>query len=161
LVHAPTTGYTRELCGFPRRYVVQLSRFTVLVGPNNGGKTTLLRAIQFALDAFRIFFGEGHEPNLNQCDQNWQVDLPMLSYRLGVQDLNQLFYGRSRQMGAKVILGFQHPDGDLSLEVSCNPGQNNIVIRVSHKGQVIAPERNPQIEALVTYLYRIQARLIP
>lgn len=42
-----------SFCGF-KDFTLDLGPLTVLVGPNNGGKTTLLRGIQFALYAIQL-----------------------------------------------------------------------------------------------------------
>jgi predicted ATP-binding protein involved in virulence len=44
-----------RFCGFTD-FALDVTDFTVLVGPNNGGKTTVLRAVKFALDALRLTF---------------------------------------------------------------------------------------------------------
>ncbi|HEX5272012.1 MAG TPA: AAA family ATPase, partial [Gemmataceae bacterium] len=99
-----------NFCGFPRQFQADFDQFTVLVGPNNGGKTTLLRAIKFVIDAFRLYFGDAHEPNLGQLvNNNWQVELQSAANRLGVQDLHQFYYGRSRHGPAAVTLEFLSP----------------------------------------------------
>ena len=55
----------RSFCGF-KEFALAVGDFSVLVGPNNGGKTTVLRAIKFAMDAFREYFGGNLRP-LDMC----------------------------------------------------------------------------------------------
>jgi len=43
----------RDFCGFSRFQIV-LQPLTVLVGPNNGGKTTILRAVKFLTDCLEL-----------------------------------------------------------------------------------------------------------
>jgi len=40
-------------------FEVDFSPFTTLVGPNSGGKTSILRAVQLAFDFFALSFGGG------------------------------------------------------------------------------------------------------
>ncbi|MCK4625880.1 MAG: AAA family ATPase [Phycisphaerae bacterium] len=54
----------KHFCGF-EEFTVEFDRLTVLVGPNNGGKTTILRSIKFALEALDLSL-----PQLQQSETN-------------------------------------------------------------------------------------------
>lgn len=45
----------RDFCGFSH-FSMNLQPLTVLVGPNNGGKTTILRAVKFLTDSLELAF---------------------------------------------------------------------------------------------------------
>ena len=46
-----------------RDFNLECSQFTVLVGRNNGGKTSILQAIQLLHDIFVFAFGNGEQPD--------------------------------------------------------------------------------------------------
>src|SRR4051812_30404681 len=96
-----------NFCGFAGKFEVALAPFTVLVGPNNGGKTTVLSAIRFALESFRRYFGGQHEPDLGRIRPGeWNAELGPIDRLLGVKDINQFYHGRSFFGLAKVELCF-------------------------------------------------------
>src|SRR5262245_7855886 len=147
--------------GFPETYSAELGRFTTLVGPNNGGKTTILRAIQFATDTFRVYFGDRHEPNLDMMGANWQSKLSVVGPRLGIPDSEQFYYGRSRRREPKVRLTFQDEQGEVSLETTCLSGSNLIKIEVFlNNNQLQSKERNLN-EGIIARLYCVRARFVP
>ena len=54
-----------------RDYKLSLSPFTVLVGHNNGGKTTILQAVRFLYEIVRFAFGNTDAPNFS--NPHWQA----------------------------------------------------------------------------------------
>src|SRR5437867_1779353 len=103
-----------NFCGV-QSCAADVGQFTTLVGPNNGGKTTLLRAIEFALTAFRMYFGDGDEAQYNQLSGNWHVALTSVATRLGVQDRSSFCFGRTQAPGTEVLLTFHQPQGEIRL----------------------------------------------
>jgi energy-coupling factor transporter ATP-binding protein EcfA2 len=149
--------------GFPETFAVDFQEFTTLVGPNNGGKTTVLRAIKFATDALRIYFGDEDGPNYGQLEGGgWQLGLAPAAQRQGVMDLTQFFFGRSRRTHSRVSLAFQDQAGVVTLEVSCLPQHNNIQLLLKLDGvQVSGNANDPDRQALVDRLFSTEAYFVP
>jgi len=53
-----------------RDFHLRCSQVTCLVGPNNGGKTSILQAIQLLFDIFRVAFGNRERPDFSNVQ--WQ-----------------------------------------------------------------------------------------
>ena len=106
-------------------FTVEFGDATVLVGPNNGGKTSILRAVQFSLDAFRALFGspELHEPNLERVSRDWRVNIEPIGKRLGIDDRFQLYFERTGQEEVSLDLTFSMNYGEVSLQIRCQDGQ--------------------------------------
>jgi predicted ATPase len=95
-----------RFCGF-EEFTLELGDATFLVGPNNGGKTTLLRAIRFAMEAYRGYFGGGHEAEMSRLQTTgWIYSLDQLGALLAMRDLPQFYLGRTQQERAIVELEF-------------------------------------------------------
>jgi ABC-type transport system involved in cytochrome c biogenesis ATPase subunit len=148
--------------GFGSSYEVNLDRFTVLVGPNNGGKTTVLRAVIFALDSFHIYFGKGHEPELTKMSENlWQFNTRDIAQRLGIQDNHLFYYGRSQHAPASVTLHFKAEENRVTLSVSCKPDRNLVLLELMLNEQNISGRRNNEGESTVKKLFAVRAQMIP
>jgi hypothetical protein len=146
--------------GFSCAYEVDLLPFSVLVGPNNGGKTTILRAIEFALNAFRLYFGDGHEPNLSGLGNNpWQIGLLQIAERLATSDLHQFFHGRSRQNEASVRLDFEAAT-TLQLKVSCVSSSDyvRVFMLLDDKQR---NDNDPETRQYVNQIFALGAQMIP
>ena len=152
--------------GFPKEYATSLDQFTVLVGPNNGGKTSVLRAIQFAMDAFRVYFGTGHEPNLSKPKENrdWVLNLNDATRRLGIQDIDHLYYGRSRNTSPAVTLSFEGTGGRAELAVGCPSGREQVQINLHINGEHYnrVHQKDPRLTAsIIGLIHNIQCALVP
>lgn len=147
--------------GFPKTFTLNFGEFTTLVGPNNGGKTTILRAIKFAIDVFRLYFGDGEEPAYNNLAGNWHTDLSKVCNRLGVPDLVQFFYGRSRQARAKVTLTFQDGGDTYILSVWCVENENLIQLNLQlNDAYVRGAQNDDNKQAVVKHFYRVEAHFV-
>lgn len=116
----------RHFCGF-EDFTLDVGDLTVLVGPNNGGKTTVLRAIKFAFDSFRMCFGDGEQPNKRRPQDRPHIGTPGAGARIGAQEPLDLYFGRNRDEAAVITLAGQTPLGDASFTVECAPAQNDVV----------------------------------
>jgi hypothetical protein len=107
--------------GFSGPYEVSLDSFTALVGPNNGGKTTLLQAINLATASLRLSFGEGDEPNYSNISSPfWLINPSAPGKRIGIDDFNMVYYGRSSIKPSKIDLLYQTSNGNLELSTRLN-----------------------------------------
>lgn len=130
-----------RFCGFSN-FDVDLGDFTALVGPNNGGKTTVLRAIKFALDAVRLFFEE-KQPYLKRFDErNNQMPLAHVAPRLSVVDLSLLYFGKDRQTSSEVSLTFDRAGIDLVIRAVCAPNRDDLQLDVAYRSQSIKHAKN-------------------
>ncbi len=119
-----------RFCGF-NEFEIDIGEFTVLVGPNNGGKTTILRAVKFGLDAVRIGFGDQANPNYGPwSDRSHRFALDPVARRLGLVQLDQLYHGRVRREATSVSLLFEREQGEVCVEAVCESANNNITLRV-------------------------------
>src|SRR5262249_29205566 len=91
---------------------------------------------------------------------NWSMNLNQPIHRLGMHEINQLYFGRSRHSPSSVELTFKDDEGNVVLKVSCESGPENIKIELHWKTHHVK-ERNPDTEGLIKRLYRIQVNLIP
>ena len=65
-------------------YEVTFSNFTVLVGENNSGKTSILQAIKLLHDAVRRVFRNQVEPVFVDPDPLWKIDFNPLANQLAL-----------------------------------------------------------------------------
>lgn len=142
-------------------FEVELSPFTCLVGPNNGGKTNLLRAVRFVTDAFRMHFGGGDEPNMHALSSNMRLDLQTAAERLGLQDYSYLYYGKSRTNPAEAVLTFFGPSGDCSIHASCIVEADQLVLSCECNGRPIDHKDRPFASKAVQELYEASAHFLP
>jgi len=89
-----------NFCGF-KNFTLELDRFTVLVGRNNCGKTTLLRALKMACDATRFIPSNARSGNIGT---NW---LEEAARGFGFESANLLVAQKSQgnAMCIELLLG--------------------------------------------------------
>ena len=148
--------------GFPATFTVNISDFTALVGPNNGGKTTVLRAIKFTTDALRLYFGDGEEPIYGHMNSNWVGPSPRVIGRLGVKDSTQFFFDRSRRAESRVSLAFQDEAGVVTVTATCLTSSNEIRLSVTLDGKELRGSLGqPDMQALLDRLYETEVYFVP
>jgi ABC-type transport system involved in cytochrome c biogenesis ATPase subunit len=127
-----------SLFGF-RKFKLDVGRLTVLTGPNNGGKTSLLRAIKFALDAFHGASGQDSEPNARNFHHIAPVQSPFSSAieNLSLHNFQSLRYGQNANGRAAVSLSFTSAFGAIRLTAACENGYSDVVLRVTVDGQLV------------------------
>lgn len=153
-----------NFCGFAETFEVGIAPLTVLVGPNNGGKTTILMAIRFALEAFRLYFGGQDEPILERIRKHqWQTNLNPVSRLLGVKDFHQFYHGRSLFGLPKVELLFDMVPGnsDLRLSVECMNNGETLTINLSLNDAKCEENGREDTANAVKQLYQVQVELMP
>ncbi len=64
-----------------QNYTLPLKQFSVLIGKNSSGKTSLLQAIQLVYDSIRLLFGGGEQANF--ANVNLRIDLTRPVSQLG------------------------------------------------------------------------------
>ena len=153
--------------GFVNEFSATLDQFTVLVGPNNGGKTSVLRGIQFALDAFRTYFGEGPEPSFAKGKEShqWVLNIADQVRRLGIQDISLLSYGRNQNTPASVRLLFQDDVGLIELEVGNKSRLDALTLNLVINGEEISRGKwmadEARVEAVLARLHRLRCAFVP
>lgn len=151
----------KRFCGF-KEFELEIGDFTVLVGSNNGGKTTLLRAIKFGLDAFRIGFGDQEKPNYGQ----WQapthrLGLAPVASRLSQLQIDQLYFVRRRREPSWVTLTFERGTDEVQVEAECESAHDNITLRVTLAGNNLSDQTEQVAHDLIDELYGMTAEFVP
>jgi predicted ATP-dependent endonuclease of OLD family len=91
------------------QFSVDFDKFTVLVGPNNGGKTTLLRAIKFVHDAMHLAATRGGNLSVSSLfADNLATDLGQTSGRISILDTSLLRYEKRLEMNTQITLNYVH-----------------------------------------------------
>lgn len=144
-------------------FVLDLDELTILVGPNNGGKTTALRAIKFALDAVKQTFGN-NEHNVRGLKGRGKptCDLASVAQRSAISELNQLFFRKDRAKESAVSLSLLEADEfQVDLTVQCDKAHNNVFLSIGRNGAAIAQE--PTEDSIEAYLriFRTEAEFVP
>jgi predicted ATPase len=106
-----------RFCGFSD-FTLDFNDLTVLVGPNSGGKTTVLRAIRFATDAIRGCFGDRDEPNLQKPRGELSHELYQVGRRQGFTDLSYLYHRRDSEDELSLELCFTDVHGTVVLTLA-------------------------------------------
>ncbi|WP_145370870.1 AAA family ATPase [Maioricimonas rarisocia] len=83
-----------NFCGF-QEFSLDAREFTLLVGPNSGGKTTVLRAIEFCVDAYRAVLMPEGQPVLERSREPApRGALDPIAQTGGVSDPTSLYFQR-------------------------------------------------------------------
>src|SRR5262245_13476684 len=154
----------QRFCGFAN-FTAEFSPLTVFVGPNNGGKTTILRAVQFALEAFRLCFGDSHQPTLHKLkepDQNhWLADLEPAASRAGITDLSYVFYQLDRNSASSVLLALDVDGFDVQVKATCRETKNNVHVSCQVGGDSIQKKTEAEARSIVNKLYQARPEFYP
>ena len=149
-----------RFCGF-ERFTADLGEFTVLIGPNNGGKTTVLRAVKFVTDAVRTVFGNREQPNLEVPRGKLHLATEGIARPLGVIDLDQLYYKKNRQVSGKVTVEMQNDENTYRVAVECEGPRNNAILVMSSGDRAVESFSEDEKAALVNNVYMFTAQFIP
>lgn len=98
-----------------RDFNLDCSQFTVLVGPNNGGKTSILQAIQLLHDIFVFTFGAGERPNF--ANPRWNASPQSSISRLMSGDPEALWLHKRTSEPCQITARLSS-DIELRLEIS-------------------------------------------
>lgn len=149
-----------NFCGF-RDFTVDTDEFTLLIGPNNGGKTTILRSVKFCLDAcYRIFFPNDQPMPKRFKDERPGDNLQNTANAGGITDLNSLYYGRDRMEPAIVSLRFGG-DRTLLLRAECAANSNNVHARLEIDGKGQQDLDDDQVREAFKRLAPLRAEFVP
>jgi ABC-type transport system involved in cytochrome c biogenesis ATPase subunit len=112
-------------------FTVEFKDFTVLVGPNSGGKTSILRAINFVFDALRVYYGNQEQPNVGMAGSiEARTGLSPAFTPLMLPDPQSLYYGRGGTSGAQLVLDAILPDGNGNVRL-------HVQIERNYQGRVL------------------------
>lgn len=144
----------RNFRGF-KDYTLKLKPFTVLIGENNSGKTSVLQAIQLVYESIQVLFGGGEHPIFTGI--NWQVDLAQTISHLGFSDTELIFFKKVPEglhISAKWSNGLQ-----LNFSVTQKTVFN---FELFENGTSIADKLNdPRVQELITSVYSSKAIMLP
>ncbi len=94
----------KRFCGFSK-FSLDADDFTVLVGRNNSGKTTILRSVKFAWQAAAAALGPPDQPQYGRVgDKAPGTSLQQPAGVIGALDLSSLYFGKSRTDDAVITL---------------------------------------------------------
>lgn len=149
-----------NFCGF-RDFTVNVDEFTLLIGPNNGGKTTILRAVKFCLDAcHRVFLPNG-QPILKRFKQDRPIDdLQHVANAGGITDLDSLYFGRDRMEQAIVSLLFGK-ETTLLLHAECEVNTNNVHTSIEFNGVAHRDLDDNAVREVLNRLASLNAEFVP
>jgi predicted ATP-dependent endonuclease of OLD family len=132
-----------------------------LIGPNNGGKTTVLRAIKFGFDTFQLCFGDRNEPNLQALrEPELQIGLALVGNRLGVNDLTHFYFGRTQQEPSTLEMIFITTVGDVSLEIACLANSNNVKLTCQRDNKLLKDIDETVARQIVNELYSFKTHFV-
>lgn len=149
-----------KFCGFDK-FTAAIGPFTALVGPNNGGKTTTLRAIKLATDTVRKVFGSGQYPKLSAYPENMRISSESIARPLGILDLDFLYNQKNRQDVAHIKLEFEHGEETYSVLVEFEALTNEITLGMALNDREIPSLSKNVGQSLVSSLYGVKAEFIP
>ncbi len=136
-------------------YTLKLKPFTVLIGENNSGKTSVLQAIQLVYESIQVLFGGGEHPRFTGI--NWQVDLTQPLSHFGLSDTELIFFKKvpeGLQISAKWSNGLQ-----LNLSAFQKTAFN---FELFENGTSIADKLNePRVQELIISVYSSKAIMLP
>lgn len=152
-----------RFCGFAD-FDLDLREFNALVGLNNSGKTTILRAVKFCQDAVRLGFGDSPQPRLDLVNTDpIRIALSTVLNRLGVTDPDMVFMHKNRQVRARVTLTFDPGQGTppLTVDASCEENQNNVALSIRSGDKTLAQLTSTVAHELINQLYTIRVEFLP
>lgn len=149
-----------KFCGFDK-FDIAIGPFAALVGPNNGGKTTTLRAIKLATDTVRTFFGGGEHPILDVSPGPMRVSSEQIVRALGILDLNLLYHQKNRQDGARITLEFEHDEDTYRVILLCDERHDYITLVLGLNDRQITSFATDEEQTVVRCLYGMRAEFIP
>ncbi len=124
---------------------VPLKQFTCLVGPNNGGKTSVLHAVQLLFDILRFALGNGTKPDYENV--RWEANPTQILQRLTFGDPDAVWLGKRTSEPCRI-------EATLSQRVSIElviKGPNSYSLSISCAGRSVstspvAQEHRPIID---------------
>ncbi len=115
------TSLSLKNCFGFRDFTVALDRCTILVGPNNGGKTSILRAVKLLGAYCRQILGGNDEPNLS-IGRVRNESVEAASRASGILDWQNLKFCRSLEPDSTVSLELPSPVGPVRLNLGIDRG---------------------------------------
>ena len=150
----------KNFCGF-KSFTAPLRDFSLLIGPNNGGKTTVLRAIKFCIEGCRSLYYPQDQPHLDHVTRkDMRGPLQPVANACGITNLNSLYFDRDRIEPASVSLVIAGPDR-LTIDVECGPGRDVIQGRF-HFNDTVSYELSPDaVRDALRLLMSLRAEFVP
>lgn len=129
--------------------------FTCLIGPNNGGKTSILEAIRLLHEFIVFVFGRNEKPDFNNIRWN---DNPLSTIkRLHQNDPDAIWLDKQTTEPAKINAIFSN-----QIVVSLNiEGQSKYNLDISVNGVSIKNDLNDETKIIVENLYTLSPIYVP
>lgn len=139
-----------------------MSPLTVLTGPNNGGKTSVLRAIKFALDSLRLAFGGGDVPQLsNWRNSPWAINGESVFNTMGLGDPLYLYSDRQKEGKRSVVLTLSRGENGLvTVIVGYQAANNRFLVSVKLDGQELNQMKDEVVLPVLRSIYALMPELI-
>ena len=138
-----------------QEYKVDLKPFTVLIGENNSGKTSILQVIQLIYDGFHFLFGNDTYPRFEGL--NWQINLNNPISKFGLSKNELIFF--KKKISPDVQLQAKWDNG-LELKLNASRG-TNFQFELFKDGELIRNNiTDPQLQELIEGIYHSNAILL-
>ena len=150
-----------RFCGF-RKFSLDVDDFTVLVGRNNSGKTTILRSVRFALQAVTAVFGPSEQPQYARVgDPNLGTALQQPAGVIGVVDPSPLYFGKSRADDAVVTLFLTAEDSTIRVKVRCLGESNNTRVEIAKAETPLHSLDSQEARSVLDLLIKTNVEFMP
>ena len=136
-------------------YTLKLEPFTVLIGENNSGKTSVLQAIQLVYESIQVLFGGGEHPIFTGI--NWQVNLEQPISRLGLSNTELIFF---KKVPEGLHISAKWSNG---LQLNFSATQKTVFnFELFENGTPITDKLNEtHVQELITSVYSSKAIMLP
>ena len=149
--------------GFEEFTIEFNSGLNVLIGPNNGGKTTILRAVKFVRDVTEIIFGTPQNPKMGALNSGTPLgSIADIVNRGGMGGVDALFFRKDVVGGLSVVAEFEHLGETLILDALSKITNSPVVgISASYTGTPASGLTEPLKKTFFEAIFRLQCEFLP